>query len=86
MECYIYRKKLTEKVAKYKNGKKIKNHSHFTGKYSTCNLRFNMPNQIPKFSQNGSNYDHYFIIFINEGQFECLGGNTEKMVMKMLQL
>ena len=41
-----------------------------------------MPNEIPVVSHNGSNYDHHFIIkkLANdfEGQFECLGENTEK--------
>ena len=41
-----------------------------------------MPNEIPVVFHNGSNYNYHFIIkelakeF--EGQFECLGENTEK--------
>ena len=41
-----------------------------------------MPNEIPVFFRNGSNYDYHFIIkeLANafEGQFECLEENTEK--------
>ena len=60
---------------------------HFTGKYrgtahSTCNLKFNVPNEIPLVFHNGSNYDYHFIIkeLANkfEGHFDYLGENTEK--------
>ena len=41
-----------------------------------------MPNDIPVVFHKGSNYDYHFIIkeLANkfEGQFECLGENTEK--------
>ena len=41
-----------------------------------------MPNEIPVISHNGSNYDYRFIIKELaqelEGEFECLGENTEK--------
>ena len=41
-----------------------------------------MPSEIPVDFYNGSNYDYHFIIkeSVNEfeGQFECLGENTEK--------
>ena len=41
-----------------------------------------MPNEISVVFYNGSNYDYDFIIkeLVNEfeGQFECLGKNTEK--------
>ena len=49
---------------------------------SICNLKFNVANEIPVVFHNGLNYDYHFIIkeLANEfeGQFECLGGNTEK--------
>ena len=49
---------------------------------SICNLRYNVPNEIPVNFHNGSNYDYHFIIkeLANEfeGQFECLGENTKK--------
>ena len=41
-----------------------------------------MPNETPVVFHNGSSYDYHFIIkeLANdfEGQFECLGENTEK--------
>ena len=61
------RKKNFITVAKDKNYRNIRNHCHFTGKYrdalhSICNLRINLPNQIPVVFHNGSNYDYHFII------------------------
>ena len=47
-----------------------------------CNLKFNVPNEIPVFILNGLNYDCYFIIkelakeF--EREFECLTEKTEE--------
>ena len=85
--CYICRKKLTQKLAKDANHQKVRDHCHFIGKYrgaahSICNLRFNVPNEIPVGFHNGSNYDYHFIMkeLANEfkGQFICLGENTEK--------
>ena len=62
-------------------------HCHYTGKYrgaahDICNLRYKIPKEIPVVFHNGSTYDYHFIIkdlaeeF--EGEFECLGENTEK--------
>ena len=64
-----------------------RDHCHYTGKYrgaahSICNLTHKKPKEIPVVFHNGSTYDSHFIIkdlaekF--EGQFECLGENTEK--------
>ena len=45
-------------------------------------LRYKIPKEIPVVFHNGSTYDYHFIIkelteeF--EGEFECLGENTEK--------
>ena len=64
---------------------KVRDHCHFSGKYrgaahSICNLK--LSNEIPLVFHNGSNYEYCFIIkeLGNEfeGQFECLGENTEK--------
>ena len=85
--CYICGKRFLKKFTNDKNYRKVGDHCHFTGKYrdaahTTCNLIFNVPNEIPAVFHNGSNYDYHFIIkkLANEfeGQFECLGGNTEK--------
>ena len=50
--CYICGKRILKKFAKDKNYRKVIDHCHFTGKYrgaahSICNLKFNMPNEIP---------------------------------------
>ena len=68
---------------------KVKDHCHYTGKYRgaahyICNLRYKIPKEIPIVFHNGSTYDYHFIIkelaekF--EGEFECLGENTEKYI------
>ena len=72
-----------------KNYEKVHNYFSYTTKYrgaahSICNCRYKMQKEIPLFFHNGSNYDYHFIIkqlteeF--EGQFECLGENTEKYI------
>ena len=75
-----------------KNDKKqqnVKDHCHYTGKYrgaahNICNLRYKVPKEIPVVFHNGSTYDYHFIIkeLVNkcEGNFECLGENTEKCI------
>ena len=66
---------------------KVKDHCHYTGKYrgvahNICNLRI----EYQKKSQfhNDSTYDYHFIIkeLAKEfnGNFECLGENTEKYI------
>ena len=47
--CYICRKNILGKFAKYNNYQKVRDHCHYTGKYnysahSICNLKFNLPN------------------------------------------
>ena len=77
--------------ADYNNKKHhtVKDHCHYTAKYRgaphhICNLRYKIPKQIPVVFHNGSTYDHHFIIkelaeeF--EGEFQCLGENTEKYI------
>ena len=74
---------------------KIKDHCHYTGKYrcaahNICNLRYKIPKEIPVVFHNGSTYDYHFIInglaeeF--EGEFECLGENTEKYITFSVQI
>ena len=84
---YIWGKRILKKFATDKHYQKVRDHRHFTGKYiggahSNCNLKFNVPNEIPVVFHNGSNYDYHFIInklaYKFEGQFEWLGENTEK--------
>ena len=68
---------------------KVRDHCHYTGKYrgathNTCNLRYKMPKNIPVIFHNGSTCDYHFIIreLVKEfeGNFECLGENTEKYI------
>ena len=80
--CYICKKD-------FNNDGKVRDHCHFTGKYrgaahNTCNLRHKIPKNIPVIFHNGSTYDYHFIIkelaCEFEGNFECLGENTEKYI------
>ena len=80
--CYICKKEF--------NNDKVRDHCHFTGKYrgaahNTCNLRYKIPKNIPVIFHNGSTYDYHFIIkelaCEFEGNFECIGENTEKYIM-----
>ena len=68
---------------------KVKDHCHYTGKYrgaahNICNLRYKTPKEIPIVFHNGSTYDYHFIIKVLvkefDGNFECLGENTEKYI------
>ena len=65
---------------------KVKDHCHYTRKYrgaahNICNLRYRIPKEIPIVFHNGSTYDYHFIIkeLVKkfDGNFECLGENTE---------
>ena len=52
--------------------------------HNICNLRYKIPKEIPIVFHNGSTYDYHFIIKElvkkSEGNFECLGENTEKHI------
>ena len=84
--CYICRKEFSNNE---KNNYKVRDHCHYTGKYrgaahNICNLRYKVPKEIPIVFHNGSIYDYHFIIkkLVKEfeGNFECLGENTEKYI------
>ena len=52
--CYIYGTKFFRKLFRDKNYQKVRDHCYYTGKYrgaaySNCNLKFNVPNEIPVF-------------------------------------
>ena len=79
--CHICKKEF--------NNDKVRDHCHFTGKYrgaahNTCHLRYKIPKSIPVIFHNGSTYDYHFIIkelaCEFDGNFECLGENTEKYI------
>ena len=91
-KCYICEKWFVYDKEKdtYKNYKKVRDHCHFTGKFrgtahSICNLRYNVPLDIPVFFHNGTKYDYHFISkelaekFKGE-DFKCLAENTEKYI------
>ena len=84
--CYICKKEFD---ASDKKHHKVRDHCHYTGKYrgvvhNICNLRYKTPKKIPIVFHNGSTYDYHFIIkeLVKEfdGNFECLGENTEKYI------
>ena len=81
--CYICKKEFSNDKKNYK----VRDHCHYTGKYrgaahNICNLRYNVPKEIPIAFHNGSTYDYHFIIkeLVKEfkGSFECVGENTEQ--------
>ena len=84
--CYICKKEFDKSDNKHY---KVRDHCHYTGKYrgpahNICNLRYKIPKDIPIIFHNGSTYDYHFIIkeLVKEfqGNFECLGENTEKYI------
>ena len=84
--CYICKKEFDTID---KKNYKVKDHCHYTGKYSgaahnICNLNYKVPKEIPVVSHNGSTYDYHFIIkeLVKEfeGNFDCLGENNEKYI------
>ena len=93
--CYIFKKEFdtndtTESSSlERKKNYKVRDHCHYTGKYrgaahNMCNLRYKVPKEIPIVFHNVSTYDYHFIIkeLVREfdGNFECLGENTEKYI------
>ena len=84
--CYICKKEFDTNDKKHY---KVRDHCHYAGKYrgathNICNLRYKIPKEIPIVFHNGSTYDYHFIIkeLVKEfdGNFECLGENTEKYI------
>ena len=52
---------------KDKKYRKVRDHCHYTREYrgaanSICNLKYSVPEKIPIFIHNGSNYDYHFMI------------------------
>ena len=80
--CYICKKEFDKSDKKHHK-------VFYSGKYrgaahNICNLRYKIPKEIPIIFHNGSTYDYHFIIreLVKEyeGNFECLGENTEKYI------
>ena len=84
--CHICKKEFDKSD---KEDHKVRDHCHYTGKYrgaahNICNLRYKVLKEIPVVFHNGSTYDYQFIIkeLVKEfeGNFDCLGENTEKYI------
>ena len=87
--CHICKKGFNTDDNNNKKYHKVRDHCHYTGKYrddahDICNLRYKIPKEIPIVFHNGSTSDYHFIIKESaeefEGEFECLGENTEKYI------
>ena len=83
--CYICGKRILNKLSQSINYQKSEDQVN-KGKYrgaahNICNLKFNVPNEIPVVFHNASNYDYHLIIreLANtfQGQFKCLVENTK---------
>lgn len=80
--CYICERPFTSQEAK------VKDHCHLTGQYrgpshSTCNLNFKLPNFIPVFFHNLTNYDsHLFIkqLSLNGEDIDVIAKTKEKYI------
>ena len=64
--CYIFNDNFENKYIKDTEIRKLKGHYHYTGDqkgavHSICNLKDNIPKEIPIVFHNGSNYDYHFI-------------------------
>ena len=84
--CHTCKKRFSTDDYKFQ---KVRDHCHYTGKYrgvagDIFNLRYKIPKEILVVFHNGSTYDYQFIIKewlkTSEGEFECLGENTEKYI------
>ena len=84
--CYICKKEFDKSDKRHH---KVRDHCHYTGKYrgaahNICNLRYKVPKEIPVVFHNGSTFYYHFIIkeLVKEfeGNFDCLGENTEKYI------
>ena len=54
-------------IPKDKNYHKVRKHCYFAGKYRgaahrTCNLKFNVRNEVPVLFHNELDYDYHFIM------------------------
>ena len=90
--CHICKEEfITDKNDKntFKKYYKVRDHCHYTGKFrgaanNICSLRYKIPKEISIVFHNGSTYDYHLTVkqlakeF--EGQFECLGENSEKYI------
>ena len=87
-DSYICKKEFNTDDSNKKHHK-VRDHCHYTEKYrraahNICHLRYRIPKEILIVFHNGSTYDYHFIIkeLVKEfdGNFECLGENTETYI------
>ena len=88
--CHICKKGFINYEDDYdKKYYKVKDYCYYTGKYkgvahSNCDLKYKVQKEIPIVFHNSSTYDYHFIVkeLAKEfdGNFECLGENTEKYI------
>ena len=86
--CHIYEEKfcIDKDDDNYKNKRKVKDHCHDTGKFTTaahskCNLNYKIPKDIPIIIHNASYGTHFTINQLAEefkGELNCIGENKEK--------
>ena len=78
----------------YKNKRKVKDHCHYTGKFSgaahsKCNLNYKIPKDIPIIIHNASYDTHFIIIQLAEelkGKLNCMEENMEKYITLSLPI
>ena len=87
--CYIWKTRLT------KDNKKVRDHCHFIGKYrgaahNKCNMNYKITKDIPVIFHSSSTYAYHLMIkeLVKEfeGEFECLGENTEKYIIFFISI
>ena len=67
-KCHICQKEFCydkNEEKKFKIYQKVRDHCHYTGKFrgaahSICNLRYKVPQEIPRKIHNGLKYDYHF--------------------------
>ena len=63
----IFLKQIEDKHAKDQNYCNVRDHCYYTGEYRDaahriCNLKYNVPKEVPIVFHNGSHYNCHFII------------------------
>ena len=81
INCHICKTKFKHKYTSDNNYRKGKEHCYYKGinrgaGHSICNVKYNIPKEIPVVFHNGSNHDYHFIIKELAKEFE--GENTKK--------
>ena len=85
--CYVYKEMFEDKYAEDKKYRKVRDHCHYKRKYrrvadSMFYLKYSIPKEISKVSDNGSNYGYHFMmkVLAKKKEFTYFGGNTDKCI------